>query len=112
MKTIRLEGNALEALAGPLDETLRLIEDRFPGRERRERVPVPDGLLKESLPGRENYFQEERRLFYVAMTRARRALFLTWAREYPSDPRYMRAAQAALAEASRLTAIPGVAVEA
>jgi phosphate starvation-inducible PhoH-like protein len=29
MKTIRLEGNALEALAGPLDETLRLIEDRF-----------------------------------------------------------------------------------
>jgi DNA helicase-2/ATP-dependent DNA helicase PcrA len=59
-----------------------LIEDRFPGRERRERVPVPDGVLKESLPGRENYLQEERRLFYVAMTRARRALFMTWARDY------------------------------
>jgi DNA helicase-2/ATP-dependent DNA helicase PcrA len=59
-----------------------LIEDRFPGRERRERVPVPDGVLKESLPGRENFLQEERRLFYVAMTRARRALYLTWARDY------------------------------
>jgi len=59
-----------------------LIEDRFPGRERRERIPVPDGILKESLPGRENYLQEERRLFYVAMTRARRALYLTWAKDY------------------------------
>lgn len=59
-----------------------LVEDRFPGRERRERIPVPDGLLKESLPGRENYLQEERRLFYVAMTRARRALYLTWARDH------------------------------
>ena len=59
-----------------------LIEDRFPGRERPERVPVPDGVLKETLPGRENYLQEERRLFYVAMTRARRALTMTWARDY------------------------------
>ncbi len=59
-----------------------LIEDRFPGRERRERIPVPEGVLKETLPGRENYLQEERRLFYVAMTRARRALYLTWARDY------------------------------
>ncbi|HSA94710.1 MAG TPA: ATP-dependent DNA helicase [Acidobacteriota bacterium] len=59
-----------------------LIEDRFPGRERRERIPVPDAVLKESLPGRENFLQEERRLFYVGMTRARRALYLTWARDY------------------------------
>jgi len=59
-----------------------LVEDRFPGRERRERIPVPDAVLKECLPGRENYLQEERRLFYVAMTRARRALYLTWARDY------------------------------
>jgi DNA helicase-2/ATP-dependent DNA helicase PcrA len=59
-----------------------LIEDRFPGRERRDRIPVPDGVLKESLPGRENSLQEERRLLYVAMTRARRALYLTWARDH------------------------------
>jgi DNA helicase-2/ATP-dependent DNA helicase PcrA len=59
-----------------------LVEDRFPGRERRERVPVPDGVLKENLPGRESYVQEERRLFYVAMTRARRGLYMTWAKDY------------------------------
>ena len=59
-----------------------LVEDRFPGRERPERIPVPDGALKERLPGRENYAQEERRLFYVAMTRARRALYMTWAKDY------------------------------
>lgn len=58
-----------------------LVEDRFPGREQRERIPVPDGLLKESLPDKGNYVQEERRLFYVAMTRARKELYMTWARD-------------------------------
>jgi DNA helicase-2/ATP-dependent DNA helicase PcrA len=59
-----------------------LIEDRFPGRERREKIPIPDEILKEKLPGEENYFQEERRLFYVGMTRAKKFLYLTWARDY------------------------------
>ena len=59
-----------------------LIADRFPGRERREKIPFPDVLLKESLPEGENYLQEERRLFYVGMTRAKRILYLTWAKDY------------------------------
>lgn len=59
-----------------------LVEDRFPGREQRERIPLPDVLLKEELPGRENYLEEERRLFYVAMTRAKKELYMTWARDY------------------------------
>jgi len=59
-----------------------LIEERFPGREQREKIPVPDEILKESLPGKENYMQEERRLFYVAITRARHSLHMTWARDY------------------------------
>jgi len=59
-----------------------LIEDRYPGRERREKIPVPAGILKEELPGDENFVQEERRLFYVGMTRAKRLLYLTWARDY------------------------------
>ncbi len=59
-----------------------LIADRFPGRELREKIPVPDEILKEDLPARENALQEERRLFYVAMTRAKRYLYLTWARDY------------------------------
>jgi len=59
-----------------------LIADRFPGRERREKIPFPDEILKEKLPPEESYLQEERRLFYVGMTRARRLLFLTWAKDY------------------------------
>jgi DNA helicase-2/ATP-dependent DNA helicase PcrA len=59
-----------------------LIADRFPGRERREKIPFPDRILKEKLPPEESFIQEERRLFYVGMTRARRFLFLTWAKDY------------------------------
>ncbi len=59
-----------------------LIADRFPGRQRREKIPVPDAILKEDLPEGENYLQEERRLFYVGMTRAKKLLYLTWARDY------------------------------
>jgi DNA helicase-2/ATP-dependent DNA helicase PcrA len=59
-----------------------LIADRFPGRERREKIPVPDEILKEDLPADESSLQEERRLFYVGMTRAKKLLYLTWARDY------------------------------
>ncbi len=68
-----------------------LISDRFPGRERKEKIPIPDKILKDKVPkgaayGSEQkekiYFQEERRLFYVGMTRAKNFLYLTWARDY------------------------------
>jgi DNA helicase-2/ATP-dependent DNA helicase PcrA len=70
-----------------------LIADRFPGRERREKIPFPDEILEEKIPpakssgGEEEYsewtsLQEERRLFYVGMTRAKTLLYLTWAKDY------------------------------
>lgn len=59
-----------------------LIADRFPGRERREKIPLPDEILKEDLPTEDTTLQEERRLFYVGMTRAKKFLYLTWARDY------------------------------
>jgi ATP-dependent DNA helicase UvrD/PcrA len=59
-----------------------LNADRFPGRERREKIPFPNRILKEKLPPEESFIQEERRLFYVGMTRAKRFLFLTWAKDY------------------------------
>ena len=59
-----------------------LIADRFPGREQREKIPFPDRILKEKLPPEESYIQEERRLFYVGMTRAKKRLYLTWAKDY------------------------------
>lgn len=70
-----------------------LIADRFPGRERREKIPFPDKIMKEKLlPDKDTQkdeqsadmisLQEERRLFYVGMTRAKKYIYLTWARDY------------------------------
>jgi DNA helicase-2/ATP-dependent DNA helicase PcrA len=71
-----------KGLEFPFVFMVSLIADRFPGRLRKEKIPIPDELLKESLPERGNYLQEERRLFYVGMTRARKNLYLSWARDY------------------------------
>lgn len=71
-----------KGLEFPLVFMVSLIADRFPGRLRREKIPIPDEILKESLPEGENYLQEERRLFYVGMTRTKKRLYLTWARDY------------------------------
>ncbi len=71
-----------KGLEFPIVFMVSLIADRFPGRLRREKIPVPDKLLKEELPERENYLQEERRLFYVGMTRAKTLLYLVWSKDY------------------------------
>ena len=59
-----------------------LVDQRFPTRARSELVPLPDGLVQERLPEGNAHLEEERRLFYVAMTRAKERLFLTGAYEY------------------------------
>jgi DNA helicase II / ATP-dependent DNA helicase PcrA len=59
---------------------LGLHQSRMPGSRRSSEEPVPDSLLKESLPAntREAHIAEMRRLLYVAMTRARQTLVLAW----------------------------------
>jgi DNA helicase II / ATP-dependent DNA helicase PcrA len=58
-----------------------LAADRFPARSRREPLPLPVELVDEVLPEGDGHVQEERRLFYVAMTRARDELVLSHAAE-------------------------------
>jgi len=59
-----------------------LIKGKFPWPKRREALALPDELVKDILPAGDFFLQEERRLFYVAMTRAKEELYLTSARDY------------------------------
>ncbi len=55
---------------------LGLVHANVPGRDR-GRTDIPDALLPEALPrGKDAHAAEQRRLLYVAMTRARRHLYL------------------------------------
>jgi DNA helicase-2/ATP-dependent DNA helicase PcrA len=67
-----------------------LVERRFPSVDRREPIPLPDELIKDHLPSGDFHLQEERRLFYVGITRAKRHLFLTRARDYGTKREWKR----------------------
>lgn len=67
---------------------VNLVEDRFPTRERREKIPLPDGIIKEKLPKNTDFhLEEERRLFYVGMTRTKELLIFTAADYYSTGKR-------------------------
>ena len=83
-----------------------LVDGRFPARTRREQLAIPTALVEEVLPEGDPRLQEERRLFYVGMTRARDELILTHAADY-GGKRTRRASQFVL-EALDLAATPGV----
>jgi DNA helicase-2/ATP-dependent DNA helicase PcrA len=59
-----------------------LVQQRFPSTKRSEPFEVPAELLQEKLPMDDQHLAEERRLFYVACTRARRKLFLSYSDLY------------------------------
>ena len=59
-----------------------LVQGRFPWPHRKQPIELPDELIKEILPTGDFHIQEERRLFYVAMTRAEEELYLTSAADY------------------------------
>jgi DNA helicase-2/ATP-dependent DNA helicase PcrA len=56
---------------------LRVNYGQFPPRERAPLFEFPVKLMKEELPAGQFHIQEERRLFYVALTRAERKLTIT-----------------------------------
>ncbi|KKR33335.1 MAG: hypothetical protein UT64_C0010G0009 [Candidatus Falkowbacteria bacterium GW2011_GWF2_39_8] len=59
-----------------------MVDKRFPAIGRKDAIEIPNSLVKEVLPEGDSHLEEERRLFYVAMTRAKTGLFFSWAKDY------------------------------
>ncbi len=66
---------------------LNLNRGRFPTYEKKEPFPIPQELIKEILPQGDYHLQEERRLFYVAVTRAKDRVYLTLSQMYGEGKR-------------------------
>src|SRR3990167_2367520 len=79
--------HSAKGLEFPVVFLVNLVSQRFPTIERREQIPIPDALIKEVLPQGDYHLQEERRLFYVGMTRAMERLYLTAADYYGEGKR-------------------------
>jgi DNA helicase-2/ATP-dependent DNA helicase PcrA len=65
---------------------IRLVHRGFPSGEKPHVFEFPAELMKEQLPSGDFHIQEERRLFYVALTRARDRLTLTTVSHKRSKP--------------------------
>jgi len=59
-----------------------LVSQIFPHDRKSEQIELPDELIKEPIPGGDFHIEEERRLFYVGMTRTKDELILTSSRDH------------------------------
>jgi DNA helicase-2/ATP-dependent DNA helicase PcrA len=73
--------HSAKGLEFPIVFMVNLVSDRFPSRMRGDPIALPDDLIKETLPSGDFHMQEERRLFYVGMTRSEDRLYFSWARD-------------------------------
>jgi DNA helicase-2/ATP-dependent DNA helicase PcrA len=80
-----------KGLEFPVVFLVNLVGERFPSRNRPDAIPIPEELIKETMPyeisDSELSLQEERRLFYVGATRAKEKLFLSAAYFYGDGKR-------------------------
>jgi len=74
--------HSAKGLEFPVVFLVNLVSQRFPSLQRREQIPIPESLIKEVLPVGDYHLEEERRLFYVGMTRAKDLLYFSAADYY------------------------------
>ncbi|HET8576632.1 MAG TPA: ATP-dependent helicase, partial [Methylomirabilota bacterium] len=70
-----------KGLEWPVVFLVNCVQEKFPTRRRSEALEMPLGLIKDTLPTGDFHLQEERRLFYVGLTRAKEAVYLTGAED-------------------------------
>lgn len=59
-----------------------MVDKRFPSIERKDPIEIPEELIKDIKPKGDMHLQEERRICYVAMTRAKKGLYFTFSYDY------------------------------
>jgi DNA helicase-2/ATP-dependent DNA helicase PcrA len=70
-----------KGLEWPIVFMVDCVQNRFPSTRRSDPLEMPPELIKDLLPTGDFHEQEERRLFYVGMTRAKERLYLTSAED-------------------------------
>lgn len=66
---------------------INMVDRKFPVLSRKDPIEIPEGLIKDIIPNGDFHLEEERRLFYVAMTRAKKGLFFSSAEDYGGKQR-------------------------
>ncbi len=61
---------------------INMVDRRFPVVERRDPIELPEEMIKDLKPKGDAHLQEERRICYVAITRAKNNLYFTSAEDY------------------------------
>ncbi|HEX7542573.1 MAG TPA: ATP-dependent DNA helicase [Patescibacteria group bacterium] len=79
--------HSAKGLEFPVVFLVNLTEERFPTRHKKETIGIPQELIKEILPTGDYHIEEERRLFYVGLTRAKDHVFLSSSKFYNEGKR-------------------------
>ena len=62
-----------------------LVKDRFPVRNRGGKIEISSSLLHEVIPEEEPFIDEEKRLFFVALTRVKQRAYLSYSDMYEGN---------------------------
>jgi DNA helicase-2/ATP-dependent DNA helicase PcrA len=80
--------HAAKGLQFPVVFIPSLVQQRFPGTNKSDPIQIPDALITEEIPDKDMHLYEERRLMYVACTRAKEKLFLSYSEKYEGNKKW------------------------
>lgn len=80
--------HSAKGLEFPVVFIVNTVQHRFPAMRRSDPLPVPAALIPETVPEQDLHLQEERRLFYVACTRAQEQLYITYSDGYEGTKKW------------------------